>query len=152
MNTAKFSLPVIILIFVLLILYKYNIPSLSQTEVAEDASLATQTSTTTSKTQIANPASQFCVDKGGNLQMQAKEDGGQYGLCFFDDARACEEWTMLRGECPVGGVKTTGYDTVDQKFCAWSGGKTLAVENSDCTFPNGKVCKTTDFYNGTCTK
>lgn len=106
--------------------------------------------TSTSTVGIANPASTFCIEKGGSLQMQTREDGGQYGLCYFDDARACEEWAMMRGECPVGGVKTTGYDTIDQKFCAWSGGRTLAVENSQCTFANGKVCSTVDFYNGTC--
>jgi putative hemolysin len=103
------------------------------------------------KVGMANPASVNCRDKGGDLQIQKKEDGREYGLCFFDDNRACEEWAMFRGECLVGGVKTTGYDTIDQKFCAWSGGQTSAVANSKCTFKNGKVCSTVDFYNGTCT-
>ena len=56
---------------------------------------------------------------------------------------------MLRGECIIP-AKTTGYDTIDQKFCAWSGGKTLAVNNSICTFTNGKTCPTIDFYKGVC--
>lgn len=115
--------------------------------------IATDTAVASTRTvSIANPASTFCIEKGGSLQMQTREDGGQYGLCYFEDARACEEWAMMRGECPVGGVKTTGYDTIDQKFCVWSGGRTLAVENSQCTFSNGKVCSTVDFYNGTCAR
>jgi len=101
-------------------------------------------------TTIANPASVNCQKVGGSLVIDQRGDGGQYGLCYFDDNRACEEWAMLRGDCPVGGMKTTGYDTVDQKYCAWAGGQTFAVPNSICIFKNGSKCSTIDFYNGRC--
>jgi len=100
--------------------------------------------------QIANPASVNCTKVGGNLVIQKRGDGGEYGLCYFEDNRACEEWTLFRGDCQVGGVKTTGFDTIDQKYCAWSGGKTFAVPNSVCTFSEGFKCSTVDFYNGKC--
>ncbi|MBP6855958.1 MAG: DUF333 domain-containing protein [Candidatus Pacebacteria bacterium] len=100
---------------------------------------------------MANPASTNCEKVGGRLEIQTREDGGQYGLCFFDDNRACEEWALMRGECPVGGVKTTGFDTITQKFCAWSGGSTTAQENAQCAFKNGVVCSVKDFYIGQCT-
>lgn len=99
---------------------------------------------------LANPASVNCSKLGGNLVINTRGDGGQYGLCYFEDNRACEEWALMRGECPVGGVKTTGFDTIDQNYCAWSGGQTLAVPNSICTFKNGSTCSTIDFYNGKC--
>jgi putative hemolysin len=51
---------------------------------------------------------------------------------------------------PKGGVKTIGLDSVDQKYCAWSGGQTLAVANAVCTFKDGKKCLTETFYNGKC--
>lgn len=100
-------------------------------------------------TQIANPASENCVKVGGTVKIQ---DGpnGQYALCDFGDNMACEEWTLLRGECPVGGVKTTGFDSVEQKYCAWLGGKTVAEENASCTLPSGKVCSDKDLYSGKC--
>lgn len=101
---------------------------------------------------LANPASSNCLEKGGRLVIETKEDGSQYGLCFFEDNRACEEWAMFRGECPLGGVKTTGYDTMAQKFCAYSGGQTLAVDNAVCTFSDGSTCLAEDFYTGTCQK
>lgn len=101
-------------------------------------------------TQITNPASTNCATVGGSLKIEKRADGSEYGLCYFEDNRACEEWALLRGECPVGGVKTTGFDTIDQKFCAWSGGQTFAVQNSVCTFKNSKKCATIDFYNGQC--
>lgn len=100
--------------------------------------------------QMGNPASINCTKVGGTLTIEKREDGGEYGLCHFEENRACEEWTLMRGDCPLGGRKTTGYDTIDQKFCVWLGGETLAVKNSQCTFKNGKVCSTKDFYEGKC--
>lgn len=109
----------------------------------------TEVTPTVTQTTLANPASVNCKKVGGTTQIM---DGpnGQYGLCNFDDAYACEEWALFRGECPVGGVRTTGFDTIEQKYCAWSGGQTLAVPNAQCTFKNGKVCLDTEFYEGTC--
>ena len=108
---------------------------------------------TTPKTPVAeipNPASVNCSKVGGILTLETRADGSQYGLCYFEDNRACEEWALMRGDCPVGGVKTTGFDTIDQKFCAWSGGETFAVPNSVCTFKNGIKCSTVDFYDSKC--
>ncbi len=101
---------------------------------------------------MANPASLYCQEKGGQLEIALRPDNSQYGLCYFDDNRACEEWAMFRGDCPIGGVKTTGYDTEAQKFCAWSGGHTLAVPNAVCTFEDGSSCLADDFYTGACQK
>ncbi|MDD5152435.1 MAG: DUF333 domain-containing protein [Candidatus Pacebacteria bacterium] len=100
--------------------------------------------------QIANPASVNCSKVGGTLTIEKRGDGGEYGLCYFADNRACEEWALYRGDCPLGGVKTTGYDGIDQKYCAWSGGQTFAVSDSVCTFKDGSKCPTADFYNGKC--
>jgi len=105
---------------------------------------------TPAPTQLANPASVNCSKVGGNLVIQKRGDGGEYGLCYFEDNRACEEWALLRGDCPLGGVKTTGLDTIDQKYCAWSGGETLAVPQSICTFKDDSKCSTEEFYNGKC--
>lgn len=113
--------------------------------ITKNAEQATSTS-------IANPASTNCAKQGGELRIQTKEDGSQYGLCYFDDARACEEWAMMRGDCPVGGMKTTGYDTLAQKYCAWLGGRTTTVADSVCTFKDGSTCLDADLYLGVCQK
>jgi len=101
-------------------------------------------------TGLANPASTNCVAKGGQTVIQQRPDGAQYGLCMFEDNRACEEWALMRGDCPVGGMRTTGYDTVAQKFCAWAGGQTFATENAVCTFKDGSTCDDQAFYEGKC--
>jgi putative hemolysin len=99
---------------------------------------------------LANPASINCTKQGGTLAIETNGAGGQYGLCQFEDNMACEEWALYRGECPVGGLKTTGYDNIEEKYCAWLGGKTFAVPNAKCNLPNGHTCDNAALYNGTC--
>lgn len=99
---------------------------------------------------IANPASTNCQKAGGITVIKTMGNGGQYGLCQFEDNMACEEWALSNGNCPAGGIKTTGYDNIQQMYCAWLGGKTLAVEDAKCTLPNGTVCSDEALYNGTC--
>ncbi len=49
--------------------------------------------------QIANPASEFCVKKGGNLEIKTDGNGSQFGVCHLPDGTTCEEWAFFRGEC-----------------------------------------------------
>lgn len=97
---------------------------------------------------IANPASTYCVEQGGNLQIKTRGDGGEFGLCYFEDNSACEEWALMQGNCPVGGLSTIGYDTEAQKYCAWLGGQVLAETDAVCTLPDGRRCLAADLYQG----
>lgn len=54
------------------------------------------------KSAIANPASVYCEEQGYKLEIRAKENGSQYGVCVFDDGSECEEWAYFRGECAKG--------------------------------------------------
>src|SRR3954463_16823439 len=71
---------------------------------------------------LANPASQNCIAKGGQLTIEKNGAGGQFGVCTFADNLQCEEWAMLRGECRTGGIKVTGYVTPAARYCAITGG------------------------------
>jgi putative hemolysin len=53
----------------------------------------------TNKTQIANPASKFCIDNNGTLEIRTAQDGSQTGYCIFSNGQECEEWKFMRGEC-----------------------------------------------------
>lgn len=108
------------------------------------------TENTDASVSVANPASLNCIKQGGTLKIEKNGAGSEYGLCYFEENRACEEWALMNGNCPVGGRKTTGFDTIDQNYCAWSGGETLATKNSVCTLKSGQKCSTLDFYNGKC--
>ena len=54
--------------------------------------------------EIANPASVYCEDNGGTLNLEE-------GLCMFDDGSYCEEWSYYRGECQPGDII---YNTIDE--------------------------------------
>ncbi len=120
-------------------------PSIAPTEAATGAA------------QIANPASENCIAQGGRLAIETRGDGGQIGVCYFEDNLQCEEWAMMRGDCPVGGVKVTGYVTEAARYCAITGGAYTITGNSGasdeqgaCTFKNGASCDVWDYYNGQC--
>jgi putative hemolysin len=100
--------------------------------------------------QLANPASQRCVAVGGTVQIEQRPDGGQFGVCVFEDNRQCEEWALFHGKCPVGGLKVTGYLTPASRFCAITGGRYDDAAKA-CTLPTGKTCSTDAYYAGTCT-
>lgn len=53
------------------------------------------------ETQIANPASVYCEEQGGTLEIRTAADGSQSGYCKLKDGTECEEWAYFRGECPV---------------------------------------------------
>lgn len=110
---------------------------------------------------MANPASTNCSDKGGKLKVEKRGDGGEFGVCYFEDNRQCEEWALLMGECPAGGIKVTGYVTDAARYCAIVGGKytitstkpseATKMEDGNCSFKNGKICNAWDLWNGKCT-
>jgi putative hemolysin len=99
---------------------------------------------------LSNPASEYCIKVGGELASKTRGDGGAYNVCNFPDNQSCEEWALYKRQCPLGGVKTIGYNTPEEIYCAQAGGKTKAAPNSNCSLPNGHTCSNSDFYNGKC--
>lgn len=55
--------------------------------------------------EIANPASVFCEEKGGTVEIRTGADGSQQGVCLFADGTECDEWAFYRGECAPGTPK-----------------------------------------------
>lgn len=49
-------------------------------------------------TGLANPASQYCIEQGGELEIRDEVEG-QVGYCIFEDGNECEEWAFFNGEC-----------------------------------------------------
>lgn len=100
---------------------------------------------------IANPASANCAENGGKLEIK-KNKKGEYGVCFFEDNQQCEEWALLRGQCPVGGVKITGYENDAEIYCAITGGQ---VDGMDTPVPmckriDGTLCNAQSNLDGEC--
>ncbi len=51
---------------------------------------------------LPNPASVYCEEQGGQLEIRTGTDGAQTGYCLFEDGSECEEWAFYRGECLPG--------------------------------------------------
>jgi putative hemolysin len=49
-------------------------------------------------THIANPASEFCTNHKGTIEIRTNGDGSQTGYCKIS-GKECEEWSLVRGEC-----------------------------------------------------
>jgi len=56
----------------------------------------------TDNSQITNPASVNCEQKGGSLETRTAADGSQAGVCVFPDGSECDEWALFRDECAPG--------------------------------------------------
>jgi putative hemolysin len=44
---------------------------------------------------MTNPASEFCVQSGGKLEIR-QGPAGEYGVCRLPDGREVEEWAFYR--------------------------------------------------------
>jgi putative hemolysin len=107
--------------------------------------------------QLANPASVNCTRQGGGLTIERRPDGGEFGVCVFADNYQCEEWALLRGECPKTGLRVTGFATPAGRYCAITGGRYSVVsapgaipEQGICTLSSRTSCPADAYYAGTC--
>lgn len=100
---------------------------------------------------MANPASVNCAKKGGALEIR-KNKTGEYGVCLFEDNRQCEEWALLRDQCPVGGLKITGYQSDAEIYCAITGGQVegLGTATPMCKRIDGTLCNAQANLDGEC--
>lgn len=76
--------------------------------VSQEVTPPTPAPAATPQAGLANPASVYCQEQGGRLEIRTAADGGQFGVCIFADGSECEEWAFYRGECrPAGHVAPT---------------------------------------------
>lgn len=48
--------------------------------------------------QLPNPASVYCEEQGGRMEV-VETPAGQQGICVLADGTRCDEWAYFRGEC-----------------------------------------------------
>lgn len=53
----------------------------------------------TASAEMANPASEYCVKKGGKLEI-VKDESGEKGMCHLPDGTVVEEWALFRRDNP----------------------------------------------------
>jgi putative hemolysin len=62
----------------------------------------------------ANPADEYCLALGYELEMITDKDGGQHALCKFPDGSFCDTWRFFEGRCGKAYSYCTqnGYDQI----------------------------------------
>jgi putative hemolysin len=127
--------------------------------------------------QIANPASKYCGENGGRLDIRTAGDGGQAGFCIFPDGSECDEWAYMREECSPGSLKrpepideitptqnepppspTEGAAIANPAagYCEEHGGRVELRSQSDgsqagyCLFPDSSECEEWAYMRGEC--
>jgi len=53
---------------------------------------------------MPNPASVYCEQNGGKLELIQDPTGAVSGMCIFPDGSECDEWAYFRDECRPGTV------------------------------------------------
>jgi uncharacterized protein len=56
--------------------------------------------TNTVSTGIANPASEYCIEQGGTVEI-VEDAGGEIGYCNLPDGTRIEEWEYYRSQTGV---------------------------------------------------
>lgn len=104
------------------------------------------------KISIANPASVYCKEVWWTSSIQTKTDWNQYGICYFDDNRQCEEWALFKWDCLVWWRKITWYLWEYAKYCAISWNNFIYKETIDdvdywdCELKNSKKIDAKTYY------
>ena len=99
---GKFFLFAALILAAVLSLSLLGCASQPQPQAGDSTQISNQANNTGNgnSAQIANPASEFCVSKGGAFSINATA-GGEQGICTLPGGAVCDEWAYFRGECPV---------------------------------------------------
>lgn len=49
---------------------------------------------------MANPASEYCVKRGGKVMIEKDRDGNERGICHLPDGKRIDEWELFRRDAP----------------------------------------------------
>ncbi|NTU56079.1 MAG: DUF333 domain-containing protein [Anaerolineales bacterium] len=74
-------------------------PQTGPTPLDQTSGEPVSVSTGLPQSNIPNPASVYCVDRGFKSEIRTATDGSQSGVCIFPDGSECDEWAYFRGEC-----------------------------------------------------
>ncbi len=101
---------------------------------------------------MPNPASQYCVEQGGRVEIRDEAEG-QAGYCIFESGAECEEWAFYRGECAPDGSQIANPAAT---YCLEQGHEYEIRTEADgsqigyCIFDNGRECEEWAFVHGDC--
>lgn len=63
-----------------------------------DTTSVTTTVASTEAPGLANPASVYCEEQGGTVEIVTADDGSQSGICVLPDGTRVDEWEYFRSQ------------------------------------------------------
>ncbi len=97
---------------------------------------------------LPNPASQFCLQNGGQLDIR-ETAAGQYGVCLFADGSECDEWSFFRGECRPGDSIRPATPELPVQRETWTTCRQYLAPGQVCPFDYAPVCAKVEMTTGT---
>lgn len=92
---------------------------------------------------LANPASAFCEEQGGTVEIVTDAAGNQGGICRLPDGTEIEEWEYYRQFSGEGGG--SGLANPAAVFCEEQGG-IVSGDEPMCELPNGTVVDAWEYF------
>jgi putative hemolysin len=92
--------------------------------------------------EIANPASEFCVEQGGTVEIVTDAAGNQSGLCLLPDGTQADEWEYYRRYHEDEGAGLANPAAV---FCEEAGG-VVSGDEPMCELPDGSTVDAWDYF------
>lgn len=106
---------------------------------------------------MPNPASVFCEEQGGKVEVRTAADGSQQGFCILPDGTECDEWAYYHSECgPGAGTGGSQMANPASVYCEEQGGRVdirTAADGSQqgfCVFSDGTECDEWAYFRGDC--
>ncbi|WP_313348010.1 DUF333 domain-containing protein [Stenotrophomonas sp.] len=76
------------------------IASLAVAAAAGCSRQSQETSENGVRTGMANPASEYCVKRGGKVHIEKDASGGERGICHLPNGDRIDEWELFRRDTP----------------------------------------------------
>lgn len=94
--------------------------------------------------EIANPASEFCEEQGGTIEIVTDDAGSQSGICRLTDGTEVDEWEYYRRYHQDEGA---GLANPAAAFCEEQGG-VVSGDEPMCELPDGSLVDAWDYFRG----
>ncbi len=78
-------------------------------------------------TALADPASVYCKQNSGTIEIKNNLSGWQSKICHLPNGTTCDEWSYFNGTCPVTAPTTLNFDPLKISFSYRS-------QNTPCKF------------------
>ncbi|WP_076413998.1 DUF333 domain-containing protein [Shewanella sp. UCD-KL12] len=110
----------------------------------EAPNVSTAAQTKEMSTQMANPASEYCVSIGGELEIQSEPDG-QVGICKLPSGEHIEEWALYRKATKQDVTQAVDMVNPASAYCHSLEGK-LDLTSGICTLPSSEAIEQWQLY------